>query len=193
MENQKLFWDSSEDAELPQFCCLLEAVLHISFWVQNVLEVQCILCWRWIYVSWPTEFLKVCNCRWWASWCVLAPDERGEWWLPDLAMGREHYSHYSQSERRNHKVVTWKIAQTITIFSNREHFSETMDSMPGLAAFDRPCEERNMRGFGFQVEWFFLPLWIIMTHYLGIYPCEQSLHRRVPRGRQWYSHHKSWC
>ena len=66
-------------------------------------------------------------------------------------MGGQHHHHNIQSEGRNPEVGNCKTYSTINWFSIREHFSESMDSMPGLAAFDRPAEDRNKRGFGFQV------------------------------------------
>eukprot|EP00092_Neocalanus_flemingeri_P012024 GFUD01012961.1.p1 GENE.GFUD01012961.1~~GFUD01012961.1.p1 ORF type:complete len:456 (+),score=126.82 GFUD01012961.1:78-1445(+) len=72
--------------------------------------------------------------------------------------GDEHlgiFLHLMKGENDDCLTWPWVGSITITIFNQREgilreHFTETMDTMPGLAAFDRPTEERNMRGFGFQ-------------------------------------------
>ena len=92
--------------------------------------------------------------------------------MPYLALGREHHAHNIQSEGWNSQVGSIPITpltkskpyniklkpynQNLQIkFSflvYREHFCESMDTMPGLAAFDRPTEDRNIRGFGFQVK-----------------------------------------
>jgi hypothetical protein len=72
--------------------------------------------------------------------------------------GEEHlgiFLHLVRGENDDCLTWPWVGSITLTVFNQREgilreHFSESMDSMPGLAAFDRPDEERNKRGFGFQ-------------------------------------------
>jgi len=72
--------------------------------------------------------------------------------------GEEHlgiFLHLMKGENDDCLVWPWVGSITFTIFNQgegmlREHFTESMDSMPGLAAFDQPEEEWNKRGFGFQ-------------------------------------------
>eukprot|EP00090_Calanus_glacialis_P002355 TRINITY_DN11751_c0_g1_i3.p1 TRINITY_DN11751_c0_g1~~TRINITY_DN11751_c0_g1_i3.p1 ORF type:complete len:138 (+),score=23.59 TRINITY_DN11751_c0_g1_i3:245-658(+) len=74
------------------------------------------------------------------------------------AEGDEHlgvFLHLMRGENDDCLTWPWGGSITLTIVNQREgiireHFSETIDSITGLAAFDRPYEERNMRGFGFQ-------------------------------------------
>lgn len=72
--------------------------------------------------------------------------------------GEEHlglYLHLMSGE--NDPCLTWPFIGrvSLTLVNQREgilreNFTETMDSMPGLTAFEKPYSERNSRGFGFE-------------------------------------------
>ena len=99
--------------------------------------------------------------------------------------GEEHlgiFLHLMKGENDDCLVWPWVGSITFTIFNQgegmlREHFTESMDSMPGLAAFDQPDEEWNKRGFGFQVT-IILYYKILDLVLSGVRPCEQSLYWR---------------
>lgn len=76
----------------------------------------------------------------------------------NIIAGEEHlgiFLHLMQGDNDDSQVWPFVGRVTLTIFNQkegliREHLSETMDTMPGLAAFERPSADRNPRGFGFQ-------------------------------------------
>jgi len=76
----------------------------------------------------------------------------------NIVKGEEHlgvFLHLMQGENDESQVWPFVGQVTLTLFNQkegliREHLSETMDTMPGLAAFERPTSDRNPRGFGFQ-------------------------------------------
>ena len=73
--------------------------------------------------------------------------------------GEEHlgiFLHLMKGENDDCLTWPWVGSITLTVLNQgegmlREHFSESMDSMPGLASFEQPEKELNKMGFGFQV------------------------------------------
>jgi len=72
--------------------------------------------------------------------------------------GEEHlgiFLHLMKGENDDCLTWPWVGSITLTVLNQgegmlREHFSESMDSMPGLASFEQPEKELNKMGFGFQ-------------------------------------------
>lgn len=65
------------------------------------------------------------------------------------------FLHLMKGEQDDCLSWPWMGTIKITVINQRggilrEHFSETIDSLPGLAAFEKPEEDLNARGFGFQ-------------------------------------------
>ena len=102
--------------------------------------------------------------RWRVPWSFSSPNERGTGWLFIVALDGNNKDHCYQPERGNTKVRLHQMKIWCKSWNGREHFSETIDSLPGLAAFEKPEEDLNARGFGFQVREILLD-----NYYLSLY------------------------